>query len=234
MNKFAVSLITVSILIAAAENLLAVSVVVPATGNIYLSGMPNGTISQFGDSAPANSPTQFSALTLIPGQPLSFAVTGSTNNGPGLTFFGADGNPSGVLSHDNGPENGISDVVAPIDSLLGVFLTNALPTAMSAPSSLTFSSAASRDYTLLSPALQQVFFIGDGLTATSVRQQITVPAGATRLFLGTMDASQWFNNQGSLSVTEVPEPSTALLFSSAGFVFALQRRTVRKASHCNG
>jgi hypothetical protein len=40
------------------------------------------------------------------------------------------------------------------------------------------------------------------------------PAGATRLFLGTMDGFGWFNNVGSLTVTvatttpgTVPEPT---------------------------
>jgi hypothetical protein len=55
----------------------------------------------------------------------------------------------------------------------------------------------------VSPGVQQVFFIGDGLTGTGsgTTQQFVVPPGATRLFLGTMDAYEWNNNAGSFGVT---------------------------------
>ena len=48
-----------------------------------------------------------------------------------------------------------------------------------------------------------------------------MPVGATRLFLGTMDAFGWYDNTGSLSVTVTqappingaPEPATIVLAS---------------------
>jgi hypothetical protein len=43
--------------------------------------------------------------------------------------------------------------------------------------------------------------MGDGLTSGSLSQTITVPAGATRLFLGTMDIFGWANNIGEFQVT---------------------------------
>jgi hypothetical protein len=47
-----------------------------------------------------------------------------------------------------------------------------------------------------------VFFIGDGRTGsgTGAVQQFIVPAGATRLFLGTVDGFGWNTNSGAFSV----------------------------------
>ena len=38
-------------------------------------------------------------------------------------------------------------------------------------------------------------------TGTGTTQTFIVPAGATRLFLGTSDGFGWFNNSGSFAVT---------------------------------
>jgi hypothetical protein len=87
----------------------------------------------------------------------------------------------------------------PIDALVGVFLDASQPDSSAAPSSLDFTSTS---FTTLSPQLKQAFFIGDGLTGTGSGspQTFVVPAGATRLFLGTSDGFGWFNNSGSFSV----------------------------------
>jgi len=51
------------------------------------------------------------------------------------------------------------------------------------------------------------------LSAGFSAQTIIVPAGATRLYLGTMDGYSWNNNVGAFEVTlnAVPEPVTMLL-----------------------
>jgi len=126
----------------------------------------------------------------------------------------------GILNHRIGAENGISNINTPINSLLGVFLGDSQPNLNQVPGPLDFSSPASRNYDILYPALQQVFFMGNGLTDTGIAQAIVAPAGATRLFLGTMDGYGWNNNIGSFDVTAtdpivpVPEPSTMLLLGS--------------------
>jgi hypothetical protein len=79
---------------------------------------------------------------------------------------------------------------------------------------LDFSTASSRDFASLSPALKQVFFVGDGETSTGVLQEFVVPAGATRLFIGTMDEKgRWSDNSGSLSIevttSQVMQSSTS-------------------------
>ncbi len=92
----------------------------------------------------------------------------------------------------------------------GVFLWACPPNTTPAPAGLNFGSEASRNFTTLSPQLKQVFFIGDGRTASNVVQQFVAPVGATRLFLGTMDGIEWNNNTGSFSVLvcEQQQPCT--------------------------
>jgi hypothetical protein len=73
--------------------------------------------------------------------------------------------------------------------LVGVFVGNQEPTDP-APPRLDFSTGAlTDDFAELGPALNQAFFIGDGLAnASGVRQVFHAPAGATRLHLGFADA----------------------------------------------
>ena len=97
-------------------------------------------------------------------------------------------------------QNGIGNVNAPINSLIGVFLTSSQPDPSAVPSEFNFASSG-LNFLSLAPGLQQPFFIGDGLTGPGgVVQSFIVPDGATRLFLGTMDEFEWRNNSGSFTV----------------------------------
>ena len=110
-------------------------------------------------------------------------------------------------------EHGKSNVIAPINALMGVFLTDAaLPVgrAHDAPPMLDFSTPGSRDFEVLEPVVNQVFFIGDGKRADGSDQSFVVPEGATRLFLGSMDAFEWNNNGGHFSTT-IRRPAHARL-----------------------
>lgn len=204
---------------------------VPGTSDLWLAGMPDGSTASFGpkggDTAPFQSPVLVTGFALNPGDALSFAVTGGVGNTESAGPFPIDGNSP--HRHDTGAENGISDIWGSMNSLIGVFLDNNRPDTSPAPAALNFwpvgNVPGGFDYTTISPALRQVFFIGDGLAGGSVVQQVIVPQGATRLFLGSMDGYGWFNNSGEFMVTltatagqggttgtgNAPEPGTLAL-----------------------
>jgi hypothetical protein len=96
--------------------------------------------------------------------------------------------------------HGISAINAPVCALVGVFLGSQKPSRLPAPPAADFTVSPGLNFAGLSPGLQEVFFIGDGLTDTGAAQQFIVPSGATRLYLGVVDGSGWFNNGGSFTV----------------------------------
>ncbi len=208
-----------------------ITITVPGIADVWLAGQPNGA-TLGNDIAPTNSPVlASSSLTLTAGGVLSFSATGTTNTGGGQTATSPDGTGSaGTI-----PANSLSGYGGPGEALIGVFIGSGLPSG-SSPATLDFSTAAAQSAGIISPLLQQVFFIGDGLTGTGSgsSQQFTTPAGATRLFLGTADTvGNSFNNTGSFNVTVsdnvpvsgTPEPGTALLLVTPAVVlFALRRR----------
>jgi hypothetical protein len=218
----------------------AVPVTVPGTSNPWLSGMPPGSTASGGDIAPDHSPVEVMGLDLVSGNPLLFtnATGGVSHTGSSV---GAPIDGAGLINHFPGAENGISDLRAPINSLIGVFLTEDQPDLSGAPDRLDFGEIGF-DFTSLSPLLSQVFFIGDGLTSTGTTQQFNVPDGTARLFLGTMDGFGWFNNSGAITVdvstlasppsppVSVPEPATPLLMALG--IAALWVRQYGKIRHC--
>jgi uncharacterized protein (TIGR03437 family) len=107
-----------------------------------------------------------------------------------------------------------------LNALVGVFLAPTIDTRNS-PATLNFSGAA-RDLTRVEPLLQQVFYVGNGLTSTGAARQIVVPAGATRLYLGYLDGNLT-TNAGSFVVgvstgaSDSPQITSAGIVSAAGF-----------------
>src|SRR3546814_13321680 len=82
---------------------------------------------------------------------------------------------------------------------MGVFLDATVPAEGDAlPTMLQYATPEQRNQLGQSPALRQPFYIGDGRTRDGQRQLITVPAGATRLYLGVMDSAQWNDNPVAL------------------------------------
>jgi len=208
--------------------------VVSGKADPWLAGLPTGATASSGDVAPAESPVLVPGLQLTAGEALVFGVTGSVSHVPSPSGDTPDGGR--ITSHSARAQNGIAGLTAPFHSLIGVFLDANLPTASAAPAALNFASLGTT-FASLSPLLQQPFFIGDGLTGigTGAAQDFIVPAGATRLFLGTMDAYGWYDNSGSFNVSVtaatappppppiMPEPATLTLLAGAVAALALGR-----------
>jgi Flp pilus assembly protein TadG len=162
-------------------------------------------------------------LPLVDGAVLTFdSIDGVARHDPGLGDYEPDGQLNDI-GHNNLTradtnskgatyynENGIADVRAPINALVGVFLTDADPAGSAAPDNLDFSSTESRNFQKLEPKMKQIFFIGDGLDDSGKQQQFIVPKGATRLFLATWDFYEWNNNSGT-RVVKVSRPDQIVL-----------------------
>ena len=212
-------------------------VTVPGTASIWLAGQPNGT-TVYQNTAPTNSPILIDLSALGNPASLTFAVTGGTARGPdsvGFPLVGGDGETPGTGPNADQawampPVFNLSGYTGPYSGLVGVFIGAGPPTAT--PSSLSFGTPGERSFVTLAPELQQVFFIGDGLTGvgTGAVQTFYAPTGATRLYLATYDSIS-FDNVGALQVeiTPVPAPPSVVLLG-LGFVTlwlrqALPRRT---------
>lgn len=173
------------------------------TGGSTSAGSALSNYAQWGDYAPKKaSPIQAGGITISGGVPITMdGVNGGATNAAGQSLNDADGATNQIVSNSAGAENGIANVSAPINSTIGVFLDDKKPSKYTAPEALDFSTDASRDFKTLSPKLRQPFFIGDGRTSSGEVQQFIPPAGATRLFLATMDAYEWSNNVGGFYIT---------------------------------
>ncbi len=184
------------------------NVTVPGTSSVYFAGQTT-TVPLTG-----TGPWSYfeidraDALTL----PASVDITGLGNT-ISITASGLWDHTPFYLTAGSGPEGkasffatdsayddlGISLMQgAPVNMLLGVFLTDAAPSGP-APVGLTYGDV------MTSPQLQQTFAIGDTL------EDIIVPTSATRLFFGLNNGYEWTNNSGSVDVTVVPVPGALLL-----------------------
>ncbi|MBC7783489.1 MAG: hypothetical protein H7144_06585 [Burkholderiales bacterium] len=214
---------TLTVSSVAQATVVTVDVNAPAQGNIFLAGMPDNTQTTnlqgnawcYDNSGTTADPKQrpkalaLTSLGVAAGDLLSFeGLSGQANNGAGALDNGPDGNLSwnvaqGQAYPNSAPtqsSNGIGNLRAPISSCIAVFLSDAAPNGSAAPTSLDFATSASRDYSLLQPALKQTFYVGDGKRLNGEVQHIKVPPGATRVFFGMMDAWQWNDNVGSFNM----------------------------------
>lgn len=164
----------------------------------------------------------------------SIAGTVMVNSGSGNNVNDADGMGANTFSSSVNSLDGLAGITGPrAGYLVGVFETDLEPFNPT-PSALNFNLIGTT-FSILTPTLNQVFFIGDGLTGNGkgTIQQFLIPAGATRLFLGLADAPGYHGDPGgysdnagffnaSFTISDVPEPSPlSLIAIPAAFVFFL-------------
>jgi|ERR1035438_677885 hypothetical protein len=211
-------------------------VIVVATTDIWLAGQPDGAsvTGYFGsDTAPANSPVSVGA---VGGTVYTFSITGYTPVSVDGVCFDSNADAGACcadeFSDSPGSANSISLAHLSAGALVGVFVAAGGPSGPTPPA-LDFSgSGIGTSFASLSPLLDQLFFIGEGLTGTGTGdvQQFVAPADATELYLAVADSvGASGNNSDSISVdvSETPEPS-AFVLVSAGLlaVLALRRKSL--------
>lgn len=203
-----------------------------ATDSIYNSGKgstPRTTVALNGATA------------------IKIAATGTISLTPGYKND-PDGVGGLVLAHNVTSANGLSGISLPAGragSLVGVFLGSSDPGGGAPAPAALFYTLGDLALSTYSPLLNQVFFIGDGLTGdgSGLAQIFNAPSGASRLALGIADADNYqgapgayFDNTGSYNVSvssaaAVPEAATwAMMLVGFGAIgAALRRRQTRVA-----
>lgn len=194
-----VTILTASALLSQAPKSDTLTINVPATANPYLAGLPSGTKARVGDSAPQQSPVLV-PRSLSHAVAVTFTAVGAIQHTPECPPDCHGPNGAEWTRHRDGAEHGISDVIAPMDALLGVFLSDERPDRSKTPRAFDYRAIRS-DSSAFSPQLKQVFFIGNGRTRSGGLRRYLVPAKATRLYLAVMDGYEWNNNSGSFTVT---------------------------------
>lgn len=175
---------------------------VTGKANVWFAGLPSNASAAYGSDvthAKDCPAVLFDGFALTTGMTLQFSVTGKLSNTPS-GGNDPEGNIGSITSNLTNNLGGKSNIRAPMNSLIAVFLSDDDPTATPAPPVLDFSTPASRNYSTLSPQLKQTFYIGNGKRSDGQPQTIVVPPGATRLYLGSMDPWGWWNNSGTCRV----------------------------------
>lgn len=236
MNKSILSQILAlgaSFLFASVSSAAPIRFTVNATADIYNTTPP---ATYPGDAAVdfvvAPNTTGF-RIAIDPFDSVSF--NGHANNND------ADGVGAAPGSSSNTGSTTLSGITAlHAGYLVGVFTGAGM---LPKPASLDYTVTGTA-FTSYAPLLQQVFFIGDGLTGDGVGagQDFYVPTGATALYLGFADAAgyngapgAYDDNSGSLSgfvifATDinpgrrVPEPEELALLGLGALVAGLIRR----------
>ena len=176
------------------------SATVQSTGSIYATGG--------GSTAPTMITLPSGATSVVFNSVTGSITTGCAstegcivlNNGTGNNSNDPDGVGAAPATSSNTGTSSISGMIAPgAGYLVGLFVPAGGP-AGAAPTALDFtSSGLGTSFASLSPQLDQVFFIGDGLTGngTGTQQTFNIPTGAGQLWLGISDAGGYNGAPGA-------------------------------------
>jgi hypothetical protein len=190
-----VTLIVGLLFLSVSRSVSAQDVTVSGKACLFFAGqtfpVPSGTT---GDSADYHGDQSDSTI-----MPPHIGVYGGSTisvSAEGIWGHPVESGPDGLDWYDDTHDEyvnlgGISRVIAPLNTLIGIFLADLSPDPGAMPASLNLYLGDD----MTSPQLQQAFAIGSSL------EYITVPEGATRLFFGLNDGFGWYNNVGSLTVT---------------------------------
>ena len=169
------------------------TVTINATDEIPGAGYTSVTTTDGTGTLPMAIPLPAGATSV------SFDITGGTQasscaspcitaNG-GANYNDADGVGSSPQTESTSisADGAISGIEASVAGFLTGVFENGEPPSGAPPPTLDFTTIGT-DFTSLSPLVNQLFFVGDGLTSIGQTQYFDVPAGATVVYLGIPDS----------------------------------------------
>jgi hypothetical protein len=221
---FAISFFAVYLAPRATASIIVVraSDVIYSAANNYQAANAGGTSPGFIPLGSGTLELQFSSVAGSYTGGACSSSQGCVTLNDGNNYNDPDGDGAQVLSSNESGAGSISGVTLPgAGELVGVFVDSTTMLTGNAPAALNFVNTGT-SFASLAPSLNQVFFIGDGLTGDGAgpMQTFDVPTGAVALYLGTSDAcgfsggpACYYDNLGdytvSYAVTQVnaaPEP----------------------------
>lgn len=242
MRHRALSHVLAATFAALSASAMAQSTITPGSA---VSGSVAGTSSiyqVFGHSG-TSEPDQVAFTTDAPyvtfnsGDTFTFtSVTGGVNccSNPGNLFTPDGGGSNSSVLATNGLSASVGNTAL---GLVAVFTSESDPFGGTPPAALSWDASNPAS---LAPALNQVFFVGDGReglnNAAGALLTFTAPVGATRLYVGFADAysyqgasSYYQDNPGAIAYTialaPVPEPEgLALVLTGLTLAGLLARR----------
>jgi hypothetical protein len=174
----------------------------PATADIYLSGVPDDSQAPISD--PGTEPV---SIDVDGAGTVSFpSVDGDVSACDGCELESPDGGQASFAATAISAFNGIAGVVHTDRTLfvVGVFVGEDQP---SQPADAVVDLTDADEEAKQEPELGEPFFVGDGETSDGEQQEIVVPDGATTLYLGFADAfafsgppGAYGDNQGEVSI----------------------------------
>lgn len=161
---------------------------VDARMNVYLATQTEAPADPFYGLLPLALPLEGAKAVQFP------TIEGEVGCAGQISLVGPDGGTCMLTNTEIAPANGFSGTVSADRAfyLVGVFAKNPDPT--NPPDNVTVPA---KDTALkLTPALNQVFAVGDGRTNAGSVQTIVVPEGADTLYLGYADAAGLIGHPG--------------------------------------